>query len=364
MEKSNGVLIIPSLEPDERLVTVIQGVKDYFGDIIVVNEGSGADYDEVFSRVVEILGDKAHYLVHENNLGKGRALKTAFAYFKESGLIERYDGVITADGDGQHAPDDIIMLDNQLGQNKSRALHIGSRDLSSKVMPFRSKFGNKINAFLFRFLYGVVTPDTQSGLRAISSDLTDWLLSIKGDRFEYEMQMLIETKKAGVKIHSHPIATRYEKQHKSHFKTFTDAYKVTKVLFSGMAKFIFAELVAGIFDLGAFYFIDYIVIGNRLPVATSLLISTAGARTISSVANFLVNRFITFAGKKIDGTSVLKYYALWLVQLGASYGLVLAFTSIWGGGEIFIKIVVDFILSLVSYKVQQAWVFGGKNGKK
>ena len=364
MVKSNGVLIIPSLEPDERLVAVAQCVKDYFSDIIVVNDGSSNDYDGIFARVNEILGDKVHYIKHGTNLGKGRALKTAFAYFKSSGLIERYDGVITADGDGQHSPADIIMLDGKLGQNHTRALHIGSRDLSSKIMPLRSKFGNKINAFLFRFLYGVKTPDTQSGLRAISSDLTDWLLSIKGDRFEYEMQMLIETKKTGVEIYSHPIETRYEKEHKSHFKTITDACKVTKVLFSGMAKFIFAGLVAGIFDLGAFYFIDYIVIGDRLSVATALLIATAVARTISSVANFLVNRFITFAGKKVSKASVLRYYALWLVQLGASYGLVLAFTSILGGGEIFVKIVVDFVLSLVSYKVQQAWVFGGKYGEK
>lgn len=362
-EKPNGVVIIPSLEPDDRLVGVVDGLKEYFNDIIVVNDGSGEKYDAVFSRVKEILGDKLHYLVHEKNRGKGSALKTAFSYYKTSGLIEKYHGVITADGDGQHAVDDIIMLDHKLGENHNRALHIGARDLGSKVMPLRSKFGNKVNALLFRFLYGVKARDTQSGLRAMSNDLTDWLLQLKGERFEYEMYMLIETKNGRVNLYEHPIATRYETEHKSHFRTFSDSYRVTKVLFSGIAKFILAALVAGIFDIGLFYLIDYVIIGNSLPVSLSLLISTALSRTVSSIANFIVNRFITFGGKRISGASIIRYYTLWLAQMSASYGLVLAFTSLFGGGEIFIKLVVDLILSLVSYRVQLVWVFRGKNEK-
>lgn len=359
MNKPNGVLVIPSLNPDERLVAVVDGVKDYFDDIIVVNDGS--DDDAFFMQIKSVLGEKLHYLIHEKNRGKGSALKTAFSYYKTSGLINRYYGVITADGDGQHSTSDIIMLDKNLGENHVRALHIGIRDLSSKVMPFRSKFGNKINAFLFRYMYGVKVQDTQSGLRAMSNDTIDWLIRLRGERFEYEMQMLIGTKDAKVRIIEHPIETKYEEQHKSHFKTISDSYRVTKVLFSGMAKFIFAALIAGIFDIGLFYFIDYVIIGNRLFASISLLISTVVSRTVSSIANFFVNRFITFAGKKASKSSVLRYYALWLGQMASSYGLVLLISSLLGGGEIFVKLFVDLVLSLLSYKIQQVWVFGGKN---
>jgi membrane protein implicated in regulation of membrane protease activity len=55
---------------------------------------------------------------------------------------------------------------------------------------------------------------------------------------------------------------------------------------------------------------------------------------------------------------------LFFVQMGASYGLVLGFTALFGGGQVFIKIVVDLILSLCSYQVQMRWVFKKKKEKK
>ena len=101
-----------------------------------------------------------------------------------------------------------------------------------------------------------------------------------------------------------------------------------------------------------------------MAVALSLLIATTVSRAVSSVVNFLVNKFITFGGKKTPKRSIIKYYVLWLFQMGASYGLVLAFTSIFGGGELWIKLVVDLLLSLLSYRLQLTWVFKRKNEEK
>ena len=364
MAQNNAVLIIPSLNPDQKLVDVVKEASEVFGDIIVINDGSKKEYDGIFEHIKIAHGEKIHLLAHEQNRGKGCALKTAFSYYLHSDLSKKYLGVVTMDSDGQHSVEDAKSLDDKLGEKHERALHIGHRDLNSPVMPLRSKFGNKATAFLFRFLYGVKLKDTQSGLRAFSNDIVPWLTEVNGQRFEYEMNVLIRSKDADLNVYEHQIETRYEKNHKSHFRSLNDSFKVMKVLFGGIAKFVFAALCAGIFDLGLFYLIDYIIIGDKMAVALSLLIATTASRAVSSVVNFLVNKFITFGGKKTPKRSIIKYYVLWLFQMGASYGLVLAFTSIFGGGELWIKLVVDLLLSLFSYRLQLTWVFKRKNEEK
>ena len=98
--------------------------------------------------------------------------------------------------------------------------------------------------------------------------------------------------------------------------------------------------------------------------ALSILISTVGARAVSSIINFCCNRFLTFGGKKISKSSIWKYYMLFFAQICASYALVYGFTMLFGGGQVFIKIVIDVILSICSYQVQMRWVFKKKSDKK
>ena len=70
-------VIIPAYKPDEKLLKLIDDLHentDY--NIIVVNDGSGADCDGIF----QAIPDYATILTHEVNRGKGRAMKTAFEY--------------------------------------------------------------------------------------------------------------------------------------------------------------------------------------------------------------------------------------------------------------------------------------------
>ena len=95
-------LIIPSYEPDERLLQLLNTLRDYpFGPVLLVNDGSGPVYQTFFDRAKELLQEKLILLSHEVNRGKGRALKTAFAY-----VLEHFPdaaGCVTADSDGQHS---------------------------------------------------------------------------------------------------------------------------------------------------------------------------------------------------------------------------------------------------------------------
>ena len=359
-QKSNGVLVIPALNPEPTFRDLAVEMANYFPVLIVVDDGSKEECKPVFASIKEALGDRVHLLTHEVNQGKGAALKTAIGYYLNSPLKEEFVGLVTADSDGQHEYPDVVNLDRRLGEKHERALHIGHRDLDSKIMPPRSKIGNKTTAWLFKVLYGVKLKDTQTGLRAFSNDILEWLLTIKGARFEYEMNMLILSKNADVKLYETPIKTKYEENHKSTYNTLRDSFRVAKVLLGGFAEFLLAALLASLTDLGCFALLYYVLLPNSLDVAVALLVSQFTARALSSIVNFLVNRFLTFGGKRISKHSIWKYYVLWLGQLGASYGIVLGFTVLFGGGEFLIKLVTDFLLSLLSYQVQMRWVFKKK----
>ena len=363
-KRSNGVLIIPALNPEPKFVGLLGEFVGYFQDVILVDDGSNEQGKAVFAEIAEKYGERVRILTHEVNGGKGKALKTAFAYYVQSDLKDKYVGVVTADCDGQHTFVDTVKLDESLGAYPEKSLHIGYRDLYSKNMPFRSKFGNRSTALLFSLLYGVKLKDTQSGLRAFSNDLMDWLLEIKGNRFEYEMNMLIQSKNVDLKTYEVPIETRYAEHHTSHYRTLQDSMRVLKVLLGGLISFIAAALVASVVDLGAFALLYYVILPSEMDVSAALLISTVASRVVSSVANFLFNRFVTFGGKRISRSSVFKYYLLWALQLSASYGSVLGLTLLFGGGEFFIKLVVDLVLSMLGYQVQLRWVFKKKEEKE
>lgn len=163
-----NIIIIPALNPPEQLVSyVIELINKGFESIILVDDGSDENKQKIFD---ELNGfDEVIIFRHVTNLGKGRSLKDVFNYI----LMHRKDmikGVITVDADGQHMIEDIIKLHNMLEMQKEPALILGTRDFDKKVVPFKSRYGNKFTSFVFRILYGVKVDDTQTGLRAISID--------------------------------------------------------------------------------------------------------------------------------------------------------------------------------------------------
>lgn len=226
------VPIIPALNPDEKLINSVEElIKNGFKKIIVVNDGSSD------SKIFDKLANKNECVVltHEINRGKGCALKTAFSYYKEN-LIENYDGVITLDADGQHDIDDVINISNVLVDNKLFVL--GTRLFNTKETPFRNKMGNRITSVLFEKLYGVYLKDTQTGLRAIPNHLIDLHLNSYGDRFEYEINALIDLVKSYEKILQIDIKTVYlqDSNKHSHFNPFKDSYRIYKIMFKRRKK--------------------------------------------------------------------------------------------------------------------------------
>ena len=228
-------LIIPSLNPDQKLIEYVKEViKMGFKNIIIVNDGS-KEYDRYFNELSKY--DECIVLKHATNLGKGRALKTAFQYYLNK--FNDFTGVVTADSDGQHSLKDTLKVTNEITDN---SLVLGTRNFNEKQVPFKSRYGNKITTFIFKTLYGKKINDTQTGLRGLSNDFIKQSLNLKGERFEYEINMLIEAVISKTEIKEVIIKTIYIEDNKSsHFNPIKDSIKIYKVMFSEFFKLHFSK---------------------------------------------------------------------------------------------------------------------------
>ena len=219
--------IIPSLDPDDKLIKLVNDlIENNFKKIIIVDDGSPDK--TIFNKLDE--KDEVVLLTHEVNKGKGAALKTAFSYYKDN-LMNKYKGVVCVDSDGQHSISDTINIGNVM--IKENKFVLGTRLFNTKATPLRNKTGNRITSNMFHKLYGVYLKDTQTGLRAIPNRLIVFHLNVDGERFEYEMNVLIDLVKNNEEIIEENIKTIYLKNsnRRSHFKVVRDSYRIYKILF-------------------------------------------------------------------------------------------------------------------------------------
>ena len=99
----NPIVLIPAYMPDEKLIKVIKELIKNDEKILIVNDGSGSGFDDIFDEARKL---GCEVLEHDINKGKGRALKTGFRY-----CIEHNYSAVTADADGQHLPKDIMNIE-------------------------------------------------------------------------------------------------------------------------------------------------------------------------------------------------------------------------------------------------------------
>lgn len=354
----NSAVIIPALNPPLKLLDLVQDLLDCgFPQIIVVNDGSASTYNDIFHRVES--WDRCTVLTHEVNSGKGRALKTAFSYVLKH--CPTLNGVITADADGQHSVEDICRL-SELLAHRQDALILGERNFQEENVPRRSYIGNTLTSRVFQFLYGTYLHDTQTGLRGIPIQALAWMVDMIGERYDFELNMLIKAKNHNLSILTVPIKTIYfDNNSQSHYKTFRDSFPIFLRLISGALKYSGSVFIAGFIDIIAFFILNTIVFAN-LTASIRLLVSTAIARFLSSICNFSINRKLIFGDQGRLVGSVLRYYTLCIIQMLISYGLVFTISIFWPINESIIKLFVDFLLGCISYQFQLHWVF--RNGKK
>jgi len=269
------------------------------------------------------------------------------------------DGVVTADADGQHTPEDIYRIARQLSLQE-KTLILGVRNFRGNNVPKRSYLGNTVTSRIFWLLYGQYLQDTQTGLRGIPSGELGWIAEIRGERYDYEVNMLIQARFHELRLFLVPIKTLYfDNNAGSHYRTVKDSLRIFGSLISGLLEYAKMLIVSGVLDLGCF-FVLYSTVFAAIAAPVRIFTSTLLARLLSSLCNYALNRRIIFADTGKIACSVLRYYLLWVFLLLASYGLVYSLSLCWPVNVTIIKLTVDFLLGFISYQVQLRWVFRTK----
>lgn len=337
-------VVLPSLNPDEKLTSTVKSIIDIgFEHIILLDDGSEEQYQKYFDECEAYPQVKVVH--HDVNCGKGRALKTAFEYYVENCKGE---GVVTADGDGQHTATDIKKCaEAMLAHGK---VILGVRDFSLSDIPPRSRFGNRLTSFLFKTACGLTISDTQTGLRAIPVRYLDTFIKTSGERYEYETNMLLDFGKYQIPYAEEKIATVYiDDNSSSHFHPIRDSLRIYKQILGYILS-----------SLGSFA-IDNIIFFIAKLFINGVLSCTVIARTVSSFCNFMFNKKFVFENKSSKAKTALKYYALCIPQMLLSAGFVYLLTVLFGTESAWVttllKMAVDTVLFIFSYIIQKKWVF-------
>ncbi len=320
----------------------------------MVDDGSRQECQVFFENIEK--KDGCTVIHHKVNRGKGRALKTAFEYYLHNFDTGYYKGVVTADADGQHSTEDIYRAAECLcGYGQEDVLVLGTRNFNEEQVPFKSRKGNKITRRIFQLLYGKHIQDTQTGLRAISNKFINRCVSLDGERFEYEINMLIAAVCRKVNIVEVPIQTVYfEDNRETHFDPIKDSIKIYKVMFASFFVFVCSGLVSMLVDQGLFAVLQKLCLSS-IPKVVSIPIATLFARIGSSYLNYSINKRIVFNAK--EKRAIVRYYILCIIQMFTSAMCVYLLYTISRFDTSLLKILVDTVLFFGSYCIQRMWVF-------
>jgi len=335
-------VIIPAYRPEESLLQLIGALSEKpIPAIVLVDDGSGPDYREIFRRAEEF--GKVRLVRHAVNLGKGAALKTGFNYALCA--FPDLQGVITADADGQHHPDDIEQVADSLAAEPDRVI-LGARTFSAGV-PLRSRVGNIITRTVMGALVGQRVSDTQTGLRGIPASLLPHLLRLEANGYDFELDMLIAIRQRAIRIAEVPIRTIYEPGNRtSHFNPLIDSMKIYFVLL----RFSSVSLMTAALDTLVFY-LAYRRLGN-------VAASQALGRLVAVAFNYsMVRRAVFFS--KLRHASVLPEYLLLVCLSGVtSYAGIQLLNSRFHIQLLPAKLLVESLLFFANFAIQRDFIFG------
>lgn len=342
------IALIPAYEPEENMLDLLENIKkDTDMDIVVVNDGSSDACKDIFSKAKEF----AKVLEHEVNKGKGRALKTGLNYINDNYRGEYI--VVTMDADGQHTIEDALKICD-LVKKSPDILVLGKRFFGEDV-PLRSRFGNAMTRLVYKIATGVKVYDTQTGLRAFSYKLLPLMLEIKGERYEYEINVLMECSKNNIEIKEIDIATIYINNNSgSHFNVFKDSYRIYKEIF----KFCAASIICFLVDY-ALYCIG-LVFTVSLGKGLSTVVSNVFARIVSSVINFTLNKKVVFKRKGNTLKLAISYFMLALCILAGNTIVLKMFVEVFNIDTKIAKLITELIFFIISWFIQKFLIFKKK----
>lgn len=345
-----AIILIPAFQPQEPLIVSTNRLVADGYTVVVVDDGSGKQYRNIFDQ----LHKNIHFVRHEVNKGKGAALKTGFRYIQET----FHDFVIvTADADGQHNVDDVKKVADSYPAY-AHTLLLGARAFESHDVPLRSKIGNIFTRKVFALITRQQLTDTQTGLRAFDESLTSFMIDISGERFEYEINVLLACSREDVPIVELPIQTIYENGNEtSHFNPINDSLAI----YGQIIKFASSSLLSFGLDYILFLFLLSFVGGGSS--AGGVIFANIFARLVSASFNFTINRRLVFQHKDNVAKNALSYFLLAASILIGNTLLLTLLTSVFGIAPFVAKIMTEVVLFVASYYVQKNIIFNRKQSE-
>ncbi|MCD8023758.1 MAG: bifunctional glycosyltransferase family 2/GtrA family protein [Lachnospiraceae bacterium] len=342
------IALIPAFDPGPCLLAVLEEMNEKGFTIVVVNDGSSRESDDLFRKADEY----AEVLTHDKNCGKGRALKTGLAYIQNHFHSDYV--VVTMDADGQHTARDAEFLCN-LAEERKGQLILGSRKLETDA-PLRSRFGNAVTRAVCRLATGRDISDTQTGLRAFDDSLVSTLLKVPGERYEYEMNVLLDCARAEISVTETEIETIYlDKNEGSHFRVFRDSI----LIYREILKFSASSFTGFLVDY-AIYSILLAVLphlsGNASPGA-SLVAANIGARIVSATVNYTMNRKLVFKSNASVTKSAAEYCLLAAGILAGNTLVLSALVTVCNMNRYLAKLCTEAVFFIVSWQVQRRFIF-------
>lgn len=334
-----NAILIPAYKPDDKLVALTDQLLTHDDlKLVVVDDGSG----EAFRPVFEALDKRVTLISYPDNKGKGGALKTGIRYIMDH--MPECERLVTADADGQHRYADIRrVLDKS--EEMPGALVLGSRAFDGDV-PLRSRFGNAMTRQVFAIASGVKVRDTQTGLRGFDRDGMRLFVDVPGDRYEYEINMLLTAARAEMPIYEVTIETVYLNDNESsHFNPLKDSLRI----YACILKFACSSLIC--------FGIDYVLFQLLRTFIPLTWVSNLLARIVSASVNFTLNKKLVFKGNEKTLPAVLKYAALAVfIYLIDTAILALLYEKLsWS--RYVVKIISGVLGYLISFSVQGRIVY-------
>jgi len=235
-------VLVPTFNNAKTLGPLLRDLQQYHPKIIVVNDGSTDNTEEVLSLFPEI-----SVLSYSPNRGKGYALRQGFRSAREQG----FEYAISIDSDGQHDAADLPRFLEKL-EEVPGALIIGARNMEQSSVPAKSSFGHRFSNFWYRVETGIILPDTQSGYRCYPVARLQNMFFFT-NRFEFEIEVIVRASWKGIPVLSVPVHVYYAppEERVSHFRPVTDFTRIsllnTLLVFISFIYIKPRDLLSGIF---------------------------------------------------------------------------------------------------------------------
>ena len=319
------IALIPAYCPEDRMIGLIKELDIRGFAVVVIDDGSGEEYDELFTAAQQYASVKRY----TPNRGKGEALKCGMRYIKE-----RYQApytVITADADGQHRVEDIVKVADAAAEHPD-SLILGKR-LLDKSSPIKSRIGNGITRVLYRLTTGRRIYETQTGLRAFSNRLLHRFLKLPGHRYEFEIDMILDASNADI-IEVDIQTVYFDNNAASHFRPLRDTVSLNKEFL----RYKLPSINAGL--AGLLLFVLIVNFGGTWIWACVL------SRLFTILLKGGLNRVVPFAEKPSVGRYVLTSGIILLCDIGVMAALVSVGVNVYAA-KVLSGIVMVFVSMIV-----------------